>query len=74
MVMYLFYFHIKRSIKPVGMQKKKKVKFYSVAKKKARGGDQSSRGGKGAGVRHRNRNRWRDKERGRDQERSPRRH
>lgn len=32
MVLYLFYFHIKRNIKPVGMQKK--IKFHSVTNKK----------------------------------------
>lgn len=32
MVLYLFYCHIKRSIKPLGMQKK--IKFHGVANKK----------------------------------------
>lgn len=72
MVLYSFYFHIKRSIKPLGMQKK--MKFYSVANKKEKGGDQEWRQEKEAVVQPRNRNRCGDKERDRDQERNRQKH
>ena len=45
MAMYSFYFHIKRSKKPPGMQKKR-VQFYSVANKKEKRGTNHEEGKK----------------------------